>query len=307
MTRAPVRDSTLLGGTRPLNATSHRSQWRLAFRVFRRNRLAALGLMLLATLVVVTLLAPVLAPASPVQIDLSQKLVPPGPSHAFGTDHFGRDMLSRLLHGARVSLAVGLVVIAISMSLGVPLGLLAGYHGGTVDHVIMRIVDGLLTFPPFLLAVAIMGSLGQELRNVMLALGLVYTPVFARLARGSTLAVREELYVSAAVAVGANSSRILLRYVLPNVLAPIVVQATVSFSQAILAEASLSFLGLGTQPPNPSWGRDLSEARRYLVDAPWLVLFPTLAIMLSVLSVNFIGDGLRDALDPRTRLQRETL
>src|SRR3990170_803318 len=307
MTRAPVRDSTLLGGTRPLNATSHRSQWRLAFRVFRRNRLAASGLMLLSTLVVVTLAAPVLAPASPVQIDLSQKLVPPGPSHAFGTDHFGRDMLSRLLHGARVSLAVGLVVIAISMSLGVPLGLLAGYHGGTVDHVIMRIVDGLLTFPPFLLAVAIMGSLGQELRNVMLALGLVYTPVFARLARGSTLAVREELYVSAAVAVGANSSRILLRYVLPNVLAPIVVQATVSFSQAILAEASLSFLGLGTQPPNPSWGRDLSEARRYLVDAPWLVLFPTLAIMLSVLSVNFIGDGLRDALDPRTRLQRETL
>ena len=304
---SPVRDNTLQAGTRRVDATSHRSQWRLAFRVFRRNRLAASGLMLLSTLVVVTLAAPVLAPASPVQIDLSQKLVPPGPSHAFGTDHFGRDMLSRLLHGARVSLAVGLVVIAISMSIGVPLGLIAGYHGGPVDHVISRMVDGLLAFPPFLLAVAIMGSLGQELRNVMLALGLVYAPVFARLVRGSTLAVREELYVSAAVAVGAHSRRILLRYILPNVLAPIVVQATVSFSQAILAEASLSFLGLGTQPPNPSWGRDLSEARRYLVDAPWLVLFPTLAIMISVLSVNFIGDGLRDALDPRTRLQRETL
>ncbi len=283
---------------------AHRSQWQFATRAFRRNRLAAAGLISLAVLVAVVLAAPIVAPSSPVQIDLSQKLMPPGRSHPFGTDYFGRDMVSRLLYGARVSLAVGLVVIVISMALGLPLGIVAGYYGGTADNVIMRMIDGLLTFPPILLAVAIMGSLGQELRNVMLALGLVYAPAFARLIRGSTLAVKEELYVTAAVAVGASSRRVLTRHVLPNVVGPIVVQATVSFSQAILAEAALSFLGLGTQPPNPSWGRDLSEARRYLSDSPWLILFPTLALMTSVLSVNFIGDGLRDALDPRTRLQR---
>ncbi|MGQ0569050.1 MAG: ABC transporter permease [Armatimonadota bacterium] len=295
---------SLQAGSLPAVAAAHRNQWQLAVRVFRRNRLATTGLVLLAALVAVAFAAPLVAQSSPVQTDLSQKLVPPRRSHPFGTDHFGRDMASRLLHGARVSLAVGLVVITISMTLGLPLGLLAGYYGGRADNVIMRMVDSLLTFPPILLAVAIMGSLGQELRNVMLALGLVYAPVFARLIRGSTLAVKEELYVSAAVAVGASSRRLLVRHILPNVLGPIVVQATVSFSQAILAEASLSFLGLGTQPPNPSWGRDLSEARRYLSDAPWLVVIPTLAIMTSVLSVNFIGDGLRDTLDPRTRLQR---
>jgi peptide/nickel transport system permease protein len=289
---------------RPVDAAPGRSQWRLAFRAFRRNRLAASGLALFLALVTVALAAPVLAPTNPIQIDLYQQLVPPGPSHPFGTDHFGRDMLSRLLHGARVSLAVGLMVIIIGMSIGVPLGLIAGYKGGLSDHVIMRMVDGLLTFPPILLAVALMGALGQNLQNVILALGLIYAPVFARLVRASTLAVREELYVSAAVAIGAHSAHILLRYILPNVLGPILVEATVAFSQAILAEAALSFLGLGTQPPHPSWGRDLSEARAYLIDAPWLVIFPTLAIMGSVLSVNFIGDGLRDALDPRTRLHR---
>lgn len=283
---------------------AHRSQWQLALRVFRRNRLAATGFVLLVALVAGALAAPILAPSSPVQTDLTQKLVPPGRVHPFGTDHFGRDMVSRLLFGARVSLAVGLVVVVISMALGLSLGLVAGYFGGLADNVIMRIVDGLLTFPPILLAVAVMGSLGQELRNLILALALVYAPVFARLVRGSTLAVKEELYVSAAVATGASSRRVLLRHILPNVLGPIVVQATVSFSQAILAEASLSFLGLGTQPPTPSWGRDLSEARRYLADAPWLVVFPTLAIMISVLSLNSIGDGLRDALDPRARVER---
>jgi len=280
-----------------------RSQWRLALRVFRRNRLALAGLVVVVVLVGGAVAAPILTRADPVQTDLAQKLVPPGKAHLFGTDHFGRDMVSRLLYGARVSLAVGLTVIAISMALGLPLGLAAGYYGGTVDNVIMRVVDGLLTFPPILLAVAVMGTLGQELHNLMLALGLVYAPVFARLVRGSTLAVKEELYVSAAVAVGAPTGRIVLRHVLPNVLGPIVVQTTVSFSQAILAEASLSFLGLGTQPPTPSWGRDLNEARRFLADAPWLVIFPTLAIMASVLGLNSIGDGLRDALDPRARVQ----
>ncbi|MCL4466204.1 MAG: ABC transporter permease [Chloroflexi bacterium] len=256
--------------------------------------------MVLALLVIGSVAAPVVAPFDPIQISLANKLVPPTPAHLLGTDYFGRDQMSRVLYGGQVSLYVGLLVVVIAAAVGVPIGLVAGFIGGRVDNLLMRLMDALLTFPPLLLAVAIVGSLGADIQNVMLALGIVNIPIFARLVRGSTLALREEVYVEAARALGASPLRIVFLHILRNAVAPIVVQMTVTFSSAIISEASLSFLGLGAQPPTPSWGRDLNEARRFLEDAPWLLIAPTAVIMLSVLSVNFFGDGLRDALDPRS-------
>ena len=272
---------------------------RLAARQFVRNRAATAGFVCLVLICLLAVLAPLVAPYDPVQIKLSAKLRPPGAEFLLGTDHFGRDVLSRLIWGARVSLAVGLIVVAFAVSFGVPIGLLSGFVGGRLDNLLMRMMDAFLTFPPLLLGVTIVGLLGPDIQNVMIALGIVQVPVLARIVRGSTLAVREETYVTATRALGARSSRIVLRHILRNILSPIVVQLTIVFSAAVIAEASLSFLGLGTQPPRPSWGRDLAEARRYMADAPWLFLAPTGAIMLSVLSINFVGDGLRDALDPR--------
>jgi len=252
------------------------------------------------SLVLVAIAAPFLGLPSPVKLNIPQRFLPPGPGHWFGTDQLGRDVLSRVVHGARVSLMASLFTMIAAALPGVLLGIVAGVSSARIAGVIMRLMDAFLTFPPLLLAVAIVGSLGPDIQNVMLALGIVNIPVFARLVRGSTLAVREELYVAAARSLGAGATRIVLVHVLRNVMAPIVVQMTVTFSAAIIAEASLSFLGLGAQPPHPSWGRDLNEARRFLVDGPWLVLAPTLAIMTAVLSLNFIGDGLRDATDPRS-------
>jgi peptide/nickel transport system permease protein len=272
---------------------------RLAARQFARNRAAAVGMVCLLLICLAALLAPWISPYDPVQINLQAKLAPPGADYLLGTDHFGRDMLSRLLHGAQVSLMVGLIVVAFALSIGVPIGLVAGFLGGAIDNVLMRVMDALLTFPPLLLAVAIVGLMGPDIQNVMIALGVVQVPVLARIVRGSTLAVREETYITATRALGASPMRIVLRHVLRNTLSPIVVQITIVFSAAVIAEASLSFLGLGTQPPRPSWGRDLAEARRYMADAPWLFLAPTAALMIAVLSINFVGDGLRDALDPR--------
>ena len=272
-----------------------------AARRFARHRLSVAGLVLMLVMILATGLAPHVAPYGPTKTNLREKLQPPSWEHPFGTDHFGRDVFSRMLYGGRISLKVGLTVTLIACAVGTPIGLLAGYFGGRLDQILMRVMDAFLTFPPLLLAVAIMGTLGPDIQNVMLALGLVSVPVFARLVRGSTLHIREQTFVTAAEAIGAGRTRILLLHIFPNVLAPIIVQAAVTFSRTILAEASLSFLGLGVQPPNPSWGRDLNEARRYLEDAWWLVVFPTAMIGLSVLAMNFIGDGLRDALDPRTR------
>lgn len=280
--------------------TPRRSPLRLAIRQFTRNRAAVAGLVTLTVLVLVSLLAPLVAPYDPVEIRLADKLQPPSRAHLLGTDYFGRDVLSRVLYGGRISLAVGVLVVTVAMAIGVPLALAAGFLGGRVDNLLMRLMDAFLTFPPLLLAVAIVGSLGPDIRNVMLGLGIVNVPVFARLVRGSTLAVREDVFVTAARALGASSLRIVFSHILPNVVAPIVVQMSVTFAGAIVAEASLSFLGLGAQPPLASWGRDLSEARRYLEDGVWLLAAPTAAIMIGVLSVNFIGDGLRDATDPRS-------
>jgi peptide/nickel transport system permease protein len=272
----------------------------LAARQFPRHRAAMAGLLFLLVICLLTILAPAIAPYDPIQIKLSAKLKPPSLEHWLGTDHFGRDIFSRLIYGGRTSLTVGLLVVGFAFCLGVPLGLASGYFGGRVDNLLMRLVDAFLTFPPLLLAVALVGLLGPDIQNVMLALGLVQAPVLARMVRGSTLAVREEVYVTAARALGAGPGRIVLSHLLRNVMSPIVVQLTIVFSAAIISEASLAFLGFGTQPPNPSWGRDMSEARRFLGDAPWIFMAPTATIALCVLSINFLGDGLRDALDPRS-------
>lgn len=284
-------------------STTERSRWNSAASLsasqFLCNRAALISLVCFALITIACLLAPWLAPYDPVAINLASKLEAPNAAHWLGTDYFGRDILSRVLHGGQTSLVVALLVVAASTSIGVPIGLLAGFVGGRVDNFLMRVMDAFLTFPPLLLAVAIVGVLGPSIENVMLALALVRIPVFARLVRSSTLSIREEVYIKAARVLGSGSLRILLVHVLRNAITPIVVQITIVFAGAIVSEASISFLGLGAQPPTPSWGRDLNEARRFLGDAPWLVFGPSAAILLSVLSVNFIGDGLRDALDPR--------
>jgi len=272
----------------------------LAARQFCRNRAATAGLICLATLCIAVALAPVIAPYDPIRINLVAKLQPPSAAHWLGTDYFGRDVFSRMLFGGRLSLTVGLSVVAFAFTLGVPIGLLSGFIGGRLDNLIMRLTDAFLTFPPLLLAVAIVGLLGPDVENVVLALGIVQAPVLARMVRGSTLSVREEVYIRASRALGAGPLRIMFSDILRNIMSPIVVQLTIVFSTAVVAEASLSFLGLGAPPPQPSWGRDLSDARNYLGDAPWMFLTPSGAIMLCVLSINFVGDGLRDALDPRS-------
>jgi len=284
-----------------------RSSLVLAARQFPRNRAALVGFCLLALICLAAAFAPLVAPYDPIQIKLGMKLKPPSLEHLMGTDHFGRDVFSRILWGGRTSLSVGLLVVSFAFVLGVPLGLASGYFGGRIDNLLMRLVDAFLTFPPLLLAVALVGLLGPDIKNVMLALGLVQAPILARMVRGSTLAVREDVYVTAARALGASPVRIVLSHMLRNMISPIVVQLTVVFSAAVVAEASLSFLGFGTQPPEPSWGRDMSEARRFLGDAPWMFLAPTLVIALCVLSINFMGDGLRDALDPRSWRTRSTI
>ena len=279
---------------------SYRSGVRLAVGQFLGNRVAAVGFVCLALICLAAVFAPLVAPYDPIQIKLSDKLVPPSAQHWLGTDYFGRDVLSRIIWGGQVSLSVGLLVVGFTMLFGVPIGVVAGFVGGRVDNLLMRLMDAFLTFPPLLLGVAIVGLLGATIENVMIALGVVQVPVLARIVRASTLSAREETYVAAARALGAGPLRITVQHILRNILSPIVVQLTIIFAAAVIAEASLSFLGLGTQPPQPSWGRDLAEARRYMEDAPWLFLAPTGVIMVCVLSINFIGDGLRDALDPRS-------
>jgi peptide/nickel transport system permease protein len=266
-----------------------------------RNRLALAGLFILLTFATLALLAPWVAPTSPIAQDLTSTLEPPSFAHPLGTDSFGRDVLSRVLYGARLSLTVALLPVLAALAAGLPLGLLAGYFGGWFDAAVMRVTDAMLSFPAILLAIAIMGTLGPSVQNVIIALALVYIPVDARLVRSSALVAVEADYILAARALGAGDFRIAFAHILPNIFGPLTVQATASFSTAIIAESTLSFLGLGSQPPTPSWGLMLNEGRRYLEDAPWIALAPGAAITLCVLAVNFLGDGLRDALDPQYR------
>jgi peptide/nickel transport system permease protein len=267
-------------------------------RAVRRTPVALIGGTLVAVVILVALTARVLAPHDPVA-QIAKPLLPPGGAYPAGTDEFGRDELSRLMHGARVSLYVGVLAVLLALALGGTSGLLAGFHGGLVDDAVMRVMDTLLSMPPLVLAIAITAVLGPSLTNVMVAIGIVYSPTFARVARGPTLAVVQQPYIEAARAIGDSSLRIIGRHVLPNVAAPILVQATVSLSTAILTEAALSFLGLGTQPPIASWGLMLSAARQYMLIDPWIAVLPGSAIALTVLGFNLLGDGLRDVLDPQ--------
>jgi len=267
----------------------------------KRNRAAMAGLYLLAFIVVVAVFAPVFAPYSPVQGDLRAVLQRPSWSHLMGTDELGRDILSRVIFGARLSLAVGFVAVSIALLLGTILGAVAGYYGGPLDDVIMRVMDVLLAFPSILLALALMVMLGHGLNKAMIAIGIVEIPSYARIVRGSVLAVREQEYVESARALGVPTGRIIRRHILPNVLAPIIVRATLGISEAILEAAALGFLGLGAQLPQPEWGAMLSRSRNYIISAPWAVFFPGFAITVTVLALNLLGDGLRDALDPRLK------
>ncbi|MDR7481062.1 MAG: ABC transporter permease [Armatimonadota bacterium] len=278
------------------------SPWRSATRRLRRNRGAVAGLYLVLALVAVAVFADRLAPYDPVKINPEAALRPPGRPFLLGTDTLGRDVLSRLVHGARISLRVGLVSVSIAAALGTTLGLLAGYYGRWLDLGIMRFIDLLLAFPSVLLALAIIAILGPSIFNLMIAVGISATPAYARLVRGSVLSARENTYVEAARAVGCSDRLIIWRHILPNVLAPLIVLSTLGMAGAILTGAALSFLGLGVQPPTPEWGVMLSDGRNYLRRAWWITTFPGMAIMITVLAINMLGDGLRDALDPRLRM-----
>jgi peptide/nickel transport system permease protein len=267
-----------------------------------RQRGAIVGLVILGGLALMALGAPWLSPRDPIRTAARDALQPPGPRFVLGSDQFGRDVASRVLHGARVSLTVGLISVSIAVALGAPLGLVSGYYGGRLDGLIMRVMDVLLAFPGILLALAIVSVLTPGLTNVMIAVGLSAVPTYARLVRASVLSARENLYVEAARALGGRDLGILTRYILPNVVAPLIVTATLGLGTAILSAAALGFLGLGSQPPQPEWGRMLSEGRDYLREAWWISTFPGLGIMLTVLAMNLLGDGLRDILDPRLQV-----
>jgi peptide/nickel transport system permease protein len=269
-------------------------------RRIRRTPVAFIGAVMVGLVVFVALAAPVLAPHDPVA-QIAKPLLDPGPDYLAGTDEFGRDELSRLIAGARVSLYVGVLAVLIALSLGGTTGVIAGFYGGWVDDVTMRVMDILLSLPALVLAISITSVLGPSLTNVMVAIGIVYAPTFARVARGPTLAVVRVPYIEAARAVGASNLAIVLRHILPNISAPILVQTTVSLSTAILTEAALSFLGLGTQPPTASWGLMLSASRQYMLIDPWVAVLPGSAIAVTVFGFNLLGDGLRDLLDPQMR------
>jgi len=273
--------------------------WRRALRRLVRRRGAMVGLAVVMFFVLVAIFAPYVAPYSPVATDWGAVRKAPSLAHWIGTDEIGRDVLSRVIFGARASLMAGVVSELISLSFGVPLGRLSGYVGGFLDGLLMRIVDAMLACPFLILAIALAAFLGPNLTNAMIAIGISAMPAFVRLTRAQTLATKVEDYVEAAKAVGNPHHRIVLRHIFPNILAPIMVQATLAIAAAIIAEASLSFLGLGQQPPAPSWGSMLNTAKNFLSQAPWMAWWPGAAIFVVVLSFNLLGDGLRDALDPK--------
>jgi peptide/nickel transport system permease protein len=271
------------------------------WRRFRRNHIGVAGAVIVIGCILVAVLASVIAPHAPDDVQARLRLLPPNQRFFLGTDEFGRDLLSRIIFGSRISLQVGMISVGLALAFGSALGLAAGFYGGVTDHLVMRVMDVLFAFPAILLAIGIMAMLGASITNAMIAIGIVYAPSFARLARASVLSLKEEEFVEAARALGMSDARVILRHVAPNLLAPVIVQTTFSLSAAILTEASLSFLGLGTPPPAPSWGGMLSASRRYVELSPWPAIFPGLAIMIVVLGFNLLGDGLRDVLDPKLR------
>ena len=282
-------------------AASEENPWARAWRRLRRRKGAMLGLAIVALFVVIAVFAPLIAPYDPIATSWSAVRKAPSWAHWLGTDEVGRDILSRIIFGARASLSAGVVSVGIAVGIGVPLGLLAGYAGGWIDALLSRVVDAMLAVPFLILAIALAAFLGPSLSNAMIAIGVTATPIIVRLTRGQTLAARVEDYVEAARAVGNPRWRIALRHILPNIVPPLLVQASLAVAGAIIAEAALSFLGLGQQPPSPSWGSMLNSSQRFIAQAPWMAFWPGFAIFLAVLSFNLLGDGLRDALDPRHR------
>lgn len=278
-----------------------RSQWMEVWRRLKQNKAAMMGLFIIGVLVFTAIFADFIAPEGFDDQNLHRKFTPPNSKHILGTDHLGRDIFSRIIYGSRISLQVGFIAVGIAAITGGALGAIAGYYGKRLDNVIMRIMDILLAIPSILLAISIVAALGANLVNVMIAVGVASIPSYARIVRASVLTIKDQEFVEAAKAVGANDFRIIIRHILPNAMAPIIVQATLGVASAILSAAGLSFIGLGIKPPNPEWGAMLSAGRYYIRDHWHIATFPGLAIMITIFGLNLFGDGLRDALDPRLK------
>ncbi|ERN51992.1 ABC transporter permease [Alkalihalophilus pseudofirmus] len=277
------------------------SPWREAFKQLKKNKLAIVGLIIITSFILIAIFAPLLTSSSYSETNPANRLQGPSMEHWFGTDDFGRDIFTRIVYGARLSLQVGFFAVTGALIFGTTLGLIAGYYGRWIDMLISRIFDIMLAFPSILLAIAIVAILGPSLQNALIAIAIVNVPIFGRLVRSKVISLREEEFIMAAKAQGMKNGRIIFHHILPNSLAPIIVQATLGFGTAILEAAALGFLGLGAQAPMPEWGKMLSDSRQFIQSAPWTVLFPGFSIMLVVLGFNMIGDGLRDALDPKMK------
>ncbi len=277
------------------------NQFWLFCRRFLRNTPATFGLIMFVVLVLLSFAAPLITPYSPTKQSLSMALQKPSPAHILGTDYLGRDLLTRLLYGGRLSMMIGFLAVGFSLLIGVPLGTISGYYGGWIDIVVQRLADILLSFPSFLLALTMVALLGVGVKNVVISVGILAIPSFMRLTRGSVLSIREMLYVESAICVGARDSRVIFKHIIPNALAPVIIQASLNMGYAITTAAGLGFLGLGVQPGTPEWGMMLGEAKNYIFSHPYIVTYSGLAIFFAIVSLNLIGDGLRDALDPRLK------
>lgn len=275
--------------------------WLNAWRSFKKSKVSLIGAGIVLVFIILAILAPLIAPQGINEQNLTQRLQPPSGTHWFGTDDFGRDIFSRVLYGARISLWVGFFSVIGSIVVGSLLGILAGYYGRWVDTIISRIFDIMLAFPSILLAISIVAVLGPSLQNALIAIAIVNIPNFGRLIRSKVLSIKQEEYITSAKTIGMKDARILFKHILPNSMAPVIVQGTLAVATAIIEAAALGFLGLGAQAPTPEWGKMLADARVYLVNAPWTMIFPGIAIMLTVLGFNLMGDGLRDALDPKMK------
>jgi len=276
-------------------------EWKLTLRVMTMSPLALSGLIIVVLFLIIAAVGPYVAPHDPYEIDFRVMLVPPSPEHPFGTDEYGRDIFSRVLHGARISLIIGIITLSISVPIGVILGLISGYYGGIVDEIIMRLTDIFLAFPGLILAIALSVALGGGIETVMVALSMVWWPYYVRLTRGQVLSVKENLYVEAAKAIGLGDFWIMFKHILPNIISPVIVLATMDMGGVILTAAALSFIGLGARPPTPEWGRLVADGQPYFPEYWWYVFFPGMVIFLTVLGFNLLGDGIRDALDPKIR------